>query len=161
MTRFLPFPLMSAFLLAMWLLLNQTLSAGHIVFGCVIAIVGGWALTLVEPPKGRPRRPRLVLQLALQVLADIFRSNVAVTRIILGLAPPATSGFVRIPLEMRNQYSLAALAVIITSTPGTVWVDFDSGSGILLIHVLDLVDEATWIHTIKHRYERVLMEIFE
>jgi multicomponent K+:H+ antiporter subunit E len=161
MTRFLPFPLMSAFLLAAWLLLNQTLSAGHIVFGCLVAIVGGGALTLVEPPKRRPLRPRLVLQLALQVLADILRSNMAVARIILGLGPRATSGFVRIPLEMRNSYGLAALAVIITSTPGTVWVDFNSGSGILIIHVLDLVDEATWIRTVKHRYERLLLEIFE
>ena len=161
MTRFLPAPLMSAFLLATWLLLNQTLSARHIVIGCVIAVVGGWALTWVEPPKGIPRRPRLILQLALQVLADIFRSNVAVTRIILGLAPPAVSGFVRIPLDMRSSYGLAALAIIITSTPGTVWVDFDSDSGILLIHVLDLVDEATWIRTVKHRYEKQLLEIFE
>ena len=161
MTRFLPFPVMSAFLLATWLLLNQTLSPGHIVMGCLMAVVGGWALTTVEPPKGRPRRPRLVLQLALQVLADIFRSNVAVARIILGLATPASSGFVRIPLDLRSSYGLASLAVIITSTPGTVWVDLDVGRGILTIHVLDLVDESVWIRTIKHRYERLLLEIFD
>lgn len=62
---------------------------------------------------------------------------------------------------MRNPFGLAALAVIITATPGTVWVDYDAGEGMLTIHVLDLVDEATWIGTIKHRYERRLMEIFE
>jgi multicomponent K+:H+ antiporter subunit E len=28
------------------------------------------------------------------------------------------------------------------------------------MHILDLVDEETWLRTIKHRYERRLMEIF-
>jgi multicomponent K+:H+ antiporter subunit E len=32
---------------------------------------------------------------------------------------------------------------------------------LLMIHVLDLVDEAEWIRTIKQRYERHLLEIFE
>ena len=31
----------------------------------------------------------------------------------------------------------------------------------LTIHVLDLIDEKSWIHTIKDRYERRLLEIFE
>ena len=29
------------------------------------------------------------------------------------------------------------------------------------LHVLDLVDEETWVRLIKDRYERRLMEIFE
>ena len=66
-----------------------------------------------------------------------------------------------IPLDMRNPYGLAALACIITSTPGTLWVNFDAQKGALMIHVLDLVDEGEWIRTIKGRYERHLLEIFE
>ena len=65
-----------------------------------------------------------------------------------------------IPLDLRDPYGLAALACIITSTPGTLWVDFDAASGTLTIHVLDLVDESEWIRTIKGRYERLLLEIF-
>ena len=30
-----------------------------------------------------------------------------------------------------------------------------------MIHVLDLIDESVWIGTIKNRYERLLLEIFE
>jgi multicomponent K+:H+ antiporter subunit E len=53
------------------------------------------------------------------------------------------------------------LACIITSTPGTLWVSFDQSTGILMIHVLDLIDEREWMYTVKHRYERLLLEIFE
>jgi multicomponent K+:H+ antiporter subunit E len=96
------------------------------------------------------------------VLADIVRSNIAVARIILGLVGrERTSGFVNISLELRDPYGLAALACIITATPGTLWVSFDPAKGILTIHVLDLIDESEWMRTIKGRYERLLLDIFE
>ena len=160
MTRLVPFPMVSAGLLVLWLLLNG-LSAGHILLGGAVALIGGWALAALEPPKMRLRRPLAVLRLTAFVFADIVRSNVAVARIILGLEPRRwTSGFVDVPLELRNPYGLATLACIITSTPGTLWVDFNEASGTLTIHVLDLVDETEWVRTIKGRYERLLLEIF-
>jgi multicomponent K+:H+ antiporter subunit E len=67
---------------------------------------------------------------------------------------------VEIPLELRNPYGLAALACIITSTPGTIWVDFDEARGLLTIHVLDLTDRDDVVNAIKGRYERRLLEIF-
>ena len=160
MTWLVPFPVLSAGLLVLWLLLNG-LSVGHILLGGTVALIGGWAFAVLEPPKMRLRRPLTVLRLAAFVFADIVRSNVAVARIILGLQPRRwTSGFVDIPLQLRDPYALAALACIITSTPGTLWVDFNEASGTLTIHVLDLVDETEWVRTIKGRYERLLLEIF-
>ena len=160
MTRLIPFPLKAAFLFVVWLLLNQSVSPGNIVLGCLLAIIGARVMTALETPMLRMRHPGAILRLAMLVIADITRSNIAVARIITGLAGPAKSGFVRIPLHLRNQYGLATLAVIITSTPGTIWVDFDSRTQILTIHVLDLVNESDWVRTIKYRYERLLLEIF-
>jgi multicomponent K+:H+ antiporter subunit E len=160
MSRLVPFPMVSAGLLVLWLLLNS-LSVGHILLGGAVALIGGWGLAALAPPKARARRPVAVLRLAAFVFADVVRSNVAVARIILGLEPRRwTSGFVEVPLELRHPYGLATLACIITSTPGTLWVDFNEASGTLTIHVLDLVDETEWVRTIKGRYERPLLEIF-
>jgi multicomponent K+:H+ antiporter subunit E len=162
MTRLLPFPLVTAGLLVLWLLLNQTLSFAQFLLGGLVAVVGGWGFSLLQPPQARVRRLRVVLRLLSLVLVDIVRSNIAVGRIIIGLARREwVSGFVNIPLELRDPYGLAALACIITSTPGTLWVSFEPASGILMIHVLDLVDEREWIRTIKGRYERRLLDIFE
>jgi multicomponent K+:H+ antiporter subunit E len=161
MTRLLPFPIVSASLLAFWLLLNQTLSPGHILLGSAVAVIGGWGLAALQPPKVHPRRLGAIFRLAAVVFVDIVRSNIAVARIILGpKRKERTPGFVEIPLELRNPYGLAALACIITSTPGTLWVDFNEASGILTIHVLDLVDKTEWVRTIKERYEQRLMEVF-
>lgn len=161
MTRFMPYPILSAFLLGMWLLLNQSVSPGHVLLGAIVGIAGGLAISTLQIPGGRIRRPLSIFRLALIVLVDIIRSNIAVTRIILTPGRKAKSGFMTIRLDLENEYALAILACIITSTPGTVWVDFDSTQRLLLIHVLDLIDEEAWTRLIKNRYERLLMEIFE
>ncbi|MGE0653639.1 MAG: Na+/H+ antiporter subunit E [Alphaproteobacteria bacterium] len=161
MTRLIPFPITSAGLLVLWLLLNQTFSPGHIFLGIVVALVGGRALSALQAPTTRLRRLLVVARLTGLVLADIARSNIAVAGIVLGFSKwEHTSGFVEIPLDLRNPYGLATLACIITSTPGTLWVDFNATNGTLTIHVLDLIDKSEWVRTIKGRYERPLLEIF-
>ena len=161
MKRMLPFPLVSASLLMLWLLLNQTLSPGHLLLGGAVALAGGRLLAALEVPRARLRRLAPIFRLAGFVAADIVRSNIAVALIVLGVTGrERKSGFVHIPLDLRQPYGLAVLACIITSTPGTLWVSFDEATGTLTIHVLDLIDESEWIRTIKGRYERLLLEIF-
>ena len=161
MSLLLPYPIASASFLAFWLLLNQSLSLGHLLLGAAAGLIGGWSLAALKQPKARPRRLATMVRLAGLVFADIVRSNIAVARIILGLEHRGyTSGFVEIPLELRDPYGLAILACIITSTPGTLWVEFDAATATLTIHVLDLIDKTTWVRTIKGRYERALLEIF-
>lgn len=162
MNWLLPFPLLSAALLVLWLLLNQSLSLGHVILGSVLAVLSSWAMAALRPEKPRIRRPFAALRLLGLVLYDILRSNIAVGRIIVRSREPGTNaGFMTIPLDMRSRHGLAVLSIIITSTPGTIWVNYDDAEGNLLLHVLDLVDPTVWIDTIKHRYERLLMEIFE
>ena len=163
MKRWLPFPALSLALLAMWLILNQTLDAGHVLLGAALALGGGYVLAGLQPPQWRVRRRgRARGALVWLVVADIVRYNIAVARIVLqpGIRR-RTAGFVSLPLELRHPGALAALACIITATPGTSWARYDGARNILTIHVLDLVDEAAWVSLFKARYERRLMEIFQ
>jgi multicomponent K+:H+ antiporter subunit E len=158
--RLLPYPLLTASLLVMWLLLNG-ISVGHVVLGTAIAVAASHVTAALQPAKPRFGRWHLLPRLVAIVLADIWRSNIAVARLILRPDQSGRhSGFVVVPLELRDPTGLAILACIVTSTPGTAWVEYDSSSSKLLLHVFDLVDERHWIDLIKHRYERLLLEIF-
>lgn len=161
MSRVLPYPLLTASLLLMWLLLTS-FSLGQFLLGGLVALTASKAMTALEPSKPRIRRWRVIPKLAGIVALDILRSNVAVFSIIVqGRRRERVSGFVAIPLDLRDRTGLAVLSCIVTSTPGTAWVEYDPVSGILLIHVLDLVDKDEWVTLIKNRYEALLMEIFE
>jgi multicomponent K+:H+ antiporter subunit E len=122
-----------------------------------------WTSSTLRPLRARVRRLDIAAALLLVVLRDIVRSNVAVARIVLGLVRDrkVSSGFLRIPLDLRDPHGLAALAAIITSTPGTVWVGVSEDGSTLTLHVLDLRDEASWVRLIKQRYEEPLRRIFE
>lgn len=163
MKRWLPFPRLAALILIAWLLLNQSLAPAHLVLGALLALLSTQLLVRLQPPPGYASRFGTALVLFGRVLLDITNSNIAVAGIILRRQPERdrTAGFVHISLSSRHPYVLATLACIITATPGTIWVDYESSSGVLIIHVLDLVDEEAWRNTITQRYERLLREIFE
>jgi multicomponent K+:H+ antiporter subunit E len=161
MSRLLPYPLLTASLILMWLLLNS-FSLGHLVLGTIIALIASLSMQALQPEKPRIKKWHLIPVLIGRVLIDIFHSNVAVSSIILrGSHHKRSPGFVVIPLTLRDRTGLAVLACIITATPGTAWVEYHSDSGRLLIHVLDLVDRDVWIEQIQTRYEQPLREIFE
>ena len=159
MRRWIPHPLLALGLTLMWLLLNQSVSPGHILLGAALAVVATHGLAALRPEPVQIISLRPVPRLLFAVAADIVRSNIAVARIIL-FGKRGVSEFVRLPLELGNIHALTVLALIITATPGTMWVQFNRASGILLVHVLDLKDEEEWIRLIKDRYERLLLEIF-
>lgn len=163
MTRLLPYPLAAIAFLLLWLLLAESVAPGAVLLGLILAAVGSGVLAALGMPQPRLGRLRPVPGLLLDVLVEVVRSNNAVARIIL--LPPAPgsrrSGFVVVPLDLRHPYGLSALACILSATPGTVWVEYDAQAGTMLLHVLDLQDEEGWVRTIKDKWERRLMEIFE
>ena len=157
----LPYPLLSASLLLMWLSLNG-FTLGHLILGGVVSVFASWGMAALRPAKPRLPKWYLLPKLTGIVLYDIVRSNIAVASILIaGRRTRFTSGFITVPLDLQNPTALAVLAVVITSTPGTAWLEYNSLSRTVLIHVLDLVDEAEWQVLIKGRYEALLMEIFE
>ena len=161
MKRLLPHPLLSVGLFLASILMSGSVDPPSILVAVVMALAAHQVMRVLRIEPVRVRNPGAILKLATSVAVDVVRSNLAVSRILAGNRTDRTSGFIHIPLDLRDRFGLAVLAIIITSTPGTLWVEYDRARGRLLMHVLDLVDEATWVETIKQRYERPLMEIFE
>lgn len=156
-----PHPLLSLAVFAASILLSASLSPPSILLGIVMALAAPQVMRNLRVDPVRLRAPGAIIRLTGRVAIDVLNSNLAVARLLIGRRANRVSGFVEIPIDLKDRHGLAVLAVIISSTPGTLWVEYDRAHGRLLIHVLDLVDEETWVRTIKERYERPLMEIFE
>lgn len=150
-------------LTALWLVLNDSLSPGNILLGLAVAFGMVLSFQKLRPVRPRLHRVHVGVKLAFMVLMDIIRSNIAVGRIVLGFTDgrEVKSEFLDIPLDLRDPHGLAVLAMIVTATPGTVWSGLANDSSVVRLHVLDLQDPDMWIRTIKQRYEKPLMEIFE
>ena len=162
MKRLFPTPLLSVALLCMWLLLNQSLSIGHLLLALVLAIAIPLLTAGLRPLPVRIRRPGVILRLMLAVAADSVQSNIGVIRLLLSSGPPRyPANFVYVPLQLRDPNALAVLATIVCITPGTVWAELSLDRSMLLLHVLEVDDAKAIAAHVKQRYERPLMEIFE
>ncbi len=162
MRRLFPYPLLAASLLAMWLLLQQSFSLGHLLLGGIIATGASLAMAALEPERPKVRRAHRFVKLVALVSLDIIRSNIAVARLILRARPlPQTGGFLIVPLKLTDTTGLVILACIVTATPGSAWLEYNATRSEVLIHVLGLEDEKEWIESLKNRYETLLLEIFE
>lgn len=158
--RLVPFPLLALGLFLLWTLLTG-FSPGHILLGAAIGLIVSRVMITLAPQPVKIRFRWSMITLAGILIYDIVRSNIAVGRIILFHPPERRSGFIYLPIELESPYALSLLAIMLTATPGTLWLQHYPERKVVLIHVLDLVDEEEWVALIKHRYERLLREIFE
>jgi multicomponent K+:H+ antiporter subunit E len=153
------YPLTSLMLLAVWLLLNDTVAPGHVVLGTILALAIPLFARRFWPETATLQRPRLAARFAARVLGDILVANVVVARQILWSAHALRPGFVRVPLELSSEAAITAFASVISLTPGTVSVDVDPQRRFLLVHALDLDDEQGLIDELKTRYEAPIKAI--
>lgn len=162
MTRILPHPWLSVFLLVIWLLIVRQGTLGNVVLGVVIAV----AVPLLTAPlwteRLRLRNPHMLLSYILIVLWDVLKANFAVARVILFMpADRIETRWIVVPLDIRSPEGIAMLAGTITMTPGTVTADISGCGRALLIHCLHAPDPAAVLDEIKTRYEARLRRIFE
>lgn len=162
MKRFFPAPLLSVLLFVLWLVLNRSVDIGQLLLALVLALIIPVLSSGLRPLPVRIRHPLVVLRLMRAVAADSLRSNIAVARVLLTPGPRRhPSGFVRVPLDLRDPNALAVLAMIVCITPGTAWAELSLDRATLMLHVLEVDDAAAIAALVKSRYERPLMEIFE
>ncbi len=162
MKKVLPAPLVSLGVFVVWLLLNQSLSRGHLVLAMLLALGLPVMFKELRPQKVRVRHLGAVLRLCFTVVADTTRSNIAVLRFLLRPGERRhASDFVKIPLDLRDPNGLAVLAMIVCITPGTAWAELSRDRSMLMLHVLEMDDAQAIAQHVKASYERPLMEIFE
>ncbi|AVP57966.1 Na+/H+ antiporter subunit E [Pulveribacter suum] len=160
--KLLPAPLVSLGLFIVWLVLNHSTSAGHLLLAALLAVALPLVFASLRPQAVRVRRPLTIVRLCFIVMVDTTESNIAVLRALLRPGPPRhAADFVTIPLELRDPNALAVLAMIVCITPGTSWAELSLDRSLLMLHVLEVQDAQAIVQHVKTRYERPLMEIFE
>ncbi|MDB2355643.1 MAG: Na+/H+ antiporter subunit E [Pseudoalteromonas sp.] len=170
--RWLPTPFRSLLLFVVWLLLNNSVSAGHIVLATIFSILIPIATFPFRDPQPLILKPGLAIKQLFIVLYDIVTANLQVALLILGPVKKLRPAFVKVPLDLSHEMPITILASTVSLTPGTVSAEVypipeslpegeQPTQRFLLIHVLDLADEEALINTIKTRYEAPLKEIFQ
>jgi len=162
MTRLLPSLPLSIALFVLWIFLVQSVSVGNILLGIGLALIWPAVTGRLAGGVPRPRKPIVMAKLFVRVVGDMLKSNAEVAWALLTRrSSDIRSRFVTIPLELKDPAGLSVLAMIVTFTPGTAWVELSVDKRVFLLHAFDVRDDTLVVAAIKDRYERPLKEIFE
>lgn len=160
--RWIPHPLLSLLLIYLWMGLINNFTWGAFLMGSILGI----AIPIITRSIW-DRVPKIssvgnVVVYTLIVFWDIVVANIQVALLIL-FRPNSTlrSQWFTVPLDLKSQEAIAALAITVSLTPGTVSCDLAANSGSLLVHALDTGDIDAEVAKIKNRYEARLRRIFE
>jgi multicomponent K+:H+ antiporter subunit E len=156
-----PMPLHTIMLLVVWLMLNNTMSLGHILLGTVLAVLIPMLCAPLRVPHATIKRPLKAVSYILIVLKDIVVANFEVALLVIGPMRKIKPGFVAVPLDLNDTLAITILTSTVTMTPGTVSCDISKDRDWLYVHVLDMPEnEQEVIDLIKQRYESRVKEIF-
>ena len=157
----LPHPFLTLLLAVVWVLLQNNVSAGMVVFGLILGVIIPRITAVWWPDRPLSFRFSRMIPYVLLVMWDILVANIEVAWIVL-TRPNAKlrPAWVVIPLELRQPEAISILAGTITLTPGTVSADLSDAGHSLLVHALDTDDPDAVRDQIKERYERRLIGIF-
>lgn len=159
--RLIPHPLLTLILTVVWMLLQNELSAGMIVFGFMLGVIIPWGTSIWWPDTPKGFRPGKMIGYSFVVIWDIIVANIQVAWIVLTVPTSKLKpAWIVVPLKLREPEAITMLAGTITLTPGTVSADLSDQGHSLLVHVLHTDDPDAVLNDIKTRYEARLMEIF-
>lgn len=160
LNKILPHRILTLVLWLIWLLLNNTLAAGHVVLGLLLAIIIPIFTSSFWPEKMRVRAPLTLFKFLAVVLWDIMIANLIVAKLILGSSDDLKPAFFYLELDIESSLGISFLANTISLTPGTVSCDLMPCGRRLLVHALHAESTQDIIDHIKKRYEAPLTKVF-
>lgn len=155
-----PHPTLSSFMLLLWLLLVNEISAGQLILGALLAWVIPFLTRSFWPESMKLHKPWVAIKFILVVLWDILVANLILAVRILDSPKKLQPAFLIVPLDLEQEFAITILASAISLTPGSVSADLNIHTRQLLVHMLHVTDHDAAIVEIKQRYEAPLKEIF-
>lgn len=139
-----------------------TIATGLVTSSIVTAIFDNIVIRRTLSPKDIIRIAYAIEYLLRFIVAEIVE-HIKVAKVIMSRRINVNPAVIEIPLELKSDYAISAVALTITNTPGTIAVDFDRSKGVLYVHWL--IAKSKSIDEIKEeivgKFEELAKKIFD
>mgnify|MGYP000533675759 CR=1 FL=1 len=89
-------------------------------------------------------------------LWELVLANLKVARDVLAPVERLRPAVVAVPLDLKTDWQITLLAILITLTPGTLSLDVSTDRKVLFVHAMHVGDPAALRHEIKSGFERLI-----
>lgn len=128
-----------------WILFTLSFAVQELVAGAVVSLLVALftARFYIHEDAFYLFMPKRLGNLVLYVFIffkELIKANLDVAKRALNPKLPLNPGIVKVPVELKSEYGLAALANSITLTPGTITMDIveENGKNYFYIHWIDV-----------------------
>lgn len=151
-------------LVLIWVLGWGELSTGNVLSGVAVATLVIAVFPIGQEPEGRGQglRPLAALGLLGYFVAELLRSNIAMTRDVIGGRSRIRTGIVAYPLRLESEGLVTMLVNLLSLSPGCMpieVVDRAGGGQVLFIH-LTRMHERDAVTAVVAQYERRIADAF-
>lgn len=151
-------PVYAGVLAVMWAVMHRRLDVADLLVGYVVAIGVIWVCRDFWTERVTIRRAGTMLRLLGTFLKELVIANLQVAWIVVHPRMPIRPALIVLPLDLRDDLQITALATLITLTPGTLTVDVAPDRSALHVHCLAVDDPDAVRAQIKRQFERPLQE---
>jgi multicomponent Na+:H+ antiporter subunit E len=149
-------------LVLLWAAITANFSTANLVLGAAIALA---ALGFLRRSVSRPlqfNKLHAAVKLTLSFVAELMISAFRVAKIVLtpNLGSVLRPAIVAFPLSVKSDAEIAALANLITLTPGTLSIDVSPDRAVLYVHVLSFTTREQFVAELAKGFERQVQEVF-
>lgn len=148
-------------LVAVWVLGWGDLSASNVVSGVLVGL-----LVILVFPIGRvPERAGHTLRVVAAVrllgffVVELVRSNVAMTRDLLGARSRINAGVVVYRLRVQSDGLATFLVNVLSLSPGCMPIDLDEEQRLLYLHLTRMHERSSVLRVVA-RYEELVVDAF-
>ena len=139
------------------------MTGGFDVGGLLVGFIFGYVvLYLLQGVVGRSAYFVKSVRLANFVgfyLLEVVRANWRVAVDVVTPASRAHPGVVAVPLDAKTDVEITLLTNLITMTPGSLSIDVSDDRSVLYVHSMFVDDPDEFRATIKHDFERRVLEL--
>lgn len=151
--------LLNFFLAFLWMFLGGSFNLAGFIIGFFLGMVVIYAMRRFFKTRFYMVRVVAITKLTFMFFWELIKANFEVLVIVLKPKMDMKPGIFKYDTELKQDWEIALLSLLITLTPGTLVMDVSDDNESLYIHALNIPDADEAVASIKHGFEKAIMEV--
>ena len=153
--------ILNLFIAALWFLLRDdpTNNFSDFMKGYLVGVVILYVMHRFFGTRFYLKRVVKILKLILLFIQELILSTVSVLRWVLSPKLNIRPGIFTYKTELKGDYQVTALALLLTLTPGSVVMEISEEGDVFYIHAMDLEEAKDSLVRSIGKFEKAIMEV--
>lgn len=153
--------LLNVLLALVWMFLSHSYNPASFIVGYLLGIVILLGFRKFFNKKFYLTNIWAVIKLVCIFLKELVLSNISVLKVILQPQLNMKPGIFAFETVLQKPWEITVLSNLITLTPGTLVIEVSEDNRTLYIHAMNIDDVQAEIESIRHSFEKAILEVSE